>query len=245
MHIHNAHRSIILLVLAIAWPYSTDTHAQAENIDAAEIYHQYCSVCHGDRGDGRSRARQGLIPPPRDFTSAESIAALSRERMLRGVLDGRPGTAMTGWRTRLSNEQALAVVDYIRSRFMQQDTASDDTTADIPGTGTPAGSAWRAPRGDFEAGAVLYAANCSACHGISGQGNGPRAYFIFPKPRNFTAEQTREVLDRERLFLAVSNGVQGREMPAWRHVFSERQLADVSEYVYRAFLRPGTSPASR
>ena len=29
----------------------------AEPVDGAILYHEYCSVCHGDRGNGDSRAR--------------------------------------------------------------------------------------------------------------------------------------------------------------------------------------------
>jgi mono/diheme cytochrome c family protein len=211
--------------------------AWAEEQEAAELYHQYCSVCHGDRGDGRSRARQGLIPPPRDFTSPESASLLTRERMLEAVLDGRPGTAMTGWRTRLSQEQALAVVDHIRETFMQTGIKKADTTAQTDAA-TQVTAHSVTSRGNFNSGRALYAGNCAACHGLKGDGNGPRAYFIFPKPRNFIAEETRRSIDREQLVAAIRNGVQGREMPAWRLVFTESQIADVSEYVYRAFLRP-------
>ena len=34
---------------------------QAAEIDAAALYHDYCSVCHGDKGDGKSHAMQGLV----------------------------------------------------------------------------------------------------------------------------------------------------------------------------------------
>lgn len=211
------------------------TAARAEGPDAAELYHQYCSVCHGDRGDGRSRARQGLIPPPRDFTSAESASLLTRDRMLKAVLDGRPGTAMTGWNSRLTHEQALAVVDYIRERFMQTGAKKSDAMAHAaPAKQVAAPTS--TPRGNFESGRALYTGNCATCHGLKGDGNGPRAYFIFPKPRNFLAEETQRTIDRERLIAGIRNGVQGREMPAWRHVLSESQIADVGEYVYRAFL---------
>ncbi|UCH46591.1 MAG: c-type cytochrome [Betaproteobacteria bacterium] len=222
-------------VLALASLGITETGA--EEPGAAELYHQYCSVCHGDHGDGRSRARHGLIPPPRDFTSAESSSTLTRDRMLKAVLDGRPGTAMTGWRTRLTQEQALAVVDYIRERFMQPGVKKPNAAAQAaPAKQNRAPSS--APRGDFESGRVLYAGNCATCHGLKGDGDGPRAYFIFPKPRNFLAEETRRSIDREKLLAGIRDGVPGREMPAWRHVFTESQIADVSEYVYRAFLRP-------
>ena len=30
-------------------------HGDDEDVSAGDLYHEYCSVCHGDRGDGRSR----------------------------------------------------------------------------------------------------------------------------------------------------------------------------------------------
>ena len=45
--------------------------AAVAEIDANTLYHDYCSVCHGDKGDGNSHAKQGLVPPPRDFTTPQ------------------------------------------------------------------------------------------------------------------------------------------------------------------------------
>src|SRR5262245_23812623 len=58
-----------------------DRRASADSPPAA-LYHNYCSVCHGDQGDGQSRARGSLNPPPRDFTTAYALSELSRERMV-------------------------------------------------------------------------------------------------------------------------------------------------------------------
>jgi len=100
---------------ALAAPPSDTPHS----IDAAKVYHKYCAPCHGDRGDGNSRATAALNPPPRDFTTAKAADELSRERMLTSAMYGRPGTAMVGWKRRLSSAQITAVVDYIRSHFMK------------------------------------------------------------------------------------------------------------------------------
>ena len=74
------------------------------------MYAEHCSVCHGDKGDGKTHARQGLRPPPRDFTTGEARRQLSREYMITVVKDGKPGTAMVGWGTLLSDEQIVALV---------------------------------------------------------------------------------------------------------------------------------------
>jgi mono/diheme cytochrome c family protein len=83
------------------------------------IYRDYCSVCHGDRGDGRSRVRETLAPPPRSFTEPGARERLPRERMIAAVRDGKPRTAMVGWGTQLTEREIEAVVDYIRAVFME------------------------------------------------------------------------------------------------------------------------------
>ena len=101
--------------------------AAAKRPDA--IYHNYCSVCHGDRGDGRSRARASLVPPPRDFTDFKASRELTREAMIVITREGKPGTAMVGWKTQLRDPEIEAVVDYIRVRFMPPDPAGISGTS--------------------------------------------------------------------------------------------------------------------
>ena len=216
-----------LLATAALLPVTSPTWASD---NAGELYHQYCSVCHGDKGDGRSRARQGLMPPPRDFTMPGLAEALTRQRMIDVVMNGKPGTAMIGWKRLLDQTQSAAVVDYVRTKFMRQ---APDATA----TGTPAKTAYvRPPKGHAASGRPLYENNCSTCHGIEGNGDGPRAYFIVPKPRNFHGEEARAYTP-DTLFISVKHGVQGREMPAWGTVLTDQQVADVSQYVYETFVR--------
>jgi mono/diheme cytochrome c family protein len=81
--------------------------------------------------------------------------------------------------------------------------------------------------------------NCVACHGAAGDGDGPRAYFIFPKPRNFLDPATQQILNRPRLFGGISDGVIGKEMPAWNKVLENQDIADIAEFVYLEFIQSG------
>ena len=60
-----------------------------------------------------------LNPPPRDFTTTDP-ATLSRAQMLAVVQQGKPDTAMMGFGGKLSAEEITAVVDFIRTGFMEQ-----------------------------------------------------------------------------------------------------------------------------
>ena len=74
------------------------------------------------------------------------------------------------------------------------------------------------------------------CHGKDGDGRGPRAYFINPKPRNFLHAGSRAELNRPELYEHIGEGVRGTEMPAWDKVLTPQQIADVAEYVFRQFI---------
>ena len=91
-------------------------------------------------------------------------------------------------------------------------------------------------KGDSKRGGAFYLANCATCHGARGDGAGPRAYFINPKPRNFVEDASRARLNRVALYAAVSEGKLGTEMPAWSKVATPQQMADVSEYVFQSFV---------
>ena len=46
----------------------------------------------------------------------------------------------------------------------------------------------------------------------------------------------RHGLDRARLYTAIAEGTRGTEMPAWDKVLTPQEIANVAEYVYRAFI---------
>jgi len=216
--------------------------------EGAELYHDYCSVCHGDKGDGNSRAKGGLNTRPRDFTLPGLSKLITRESMVDVILNGRPGTAMAGWSTRLSRSQAESVVDYVRNVIMSQGENSEidisktvtleskavtlETHTTAAGLAMPSGLT-----GDPEKGRLFYESNCATCHGVNGGGDGPRAYFIFPKPVNFLSEASRARLNRVMLFNAIKYGVRGKEMPAWGKVLNDQQIANITEYVYKDMIQ--------
>ena len=92
-------------------------------------------------------------------------------------------------------------------------------------------------RGNAAKGGRFYAGNCSTCHGQKGDGKGPRAYFIRPKPRNLIDAASRASFNRPALYAAISMGKLGTEMPAWSKVLNEQEIADVAEYVFQQFIQ--------
>ena len=228
--------------------------SRAENSEGGQIYADYCSVCHGDNGKGALWASAGLSPRPADFTAPKFQSTMTRDHMIQSVTYGRPETAMSGWQSRLNEQQIETVVDYVISEFMpdfEDETASqvvvhkhsdghDHVHAD-PNTDLavylqkPLANGMQ---GDAGRGAELYRDNCATCHGEEGDGRGPRAYFINPKPRNFLHAASRASLNRPALHRVISKGKLRTEMPAWEKVLNPQQIADLSEFVFTEFIQP-------
>jgi mono/diheme cytochrome c family protein len=75
-------------------------------------------------------------------------------------------------------------------------------------------------------GEVLFKQNCTSCHGESGQGNGPAAGTLNPRPRNFAqpADWKRgfHVTD---IFTTISTGVKGTGMAAFDFIMPADRMA--------------------
>lgn len=100
-------------------------------------------------------------------------------------------------------------------------------------------------KGDVEKGRDFYMQNCFTCHGVTGAGDGPRAYFINPMPRDFLLEVSRSYLNRPTLFDAITKGRPGTEMPSWGKVLNEQEVANVAEYVFQTFIMSGKKGTGR
>ena len=225
------------------------------------IYALTCSVCHGEDGSGAVWGRTSLDPPPVNFRLQDRTRDIPRERMVYSVTNGRPGTAMTAFKTQLSQDEIESVVDYIRDAFMIDSAAAGSTATQAPAASTVGmavlhdsmketdtaqkktdKSLFDMPisanlAGDITSGKIFYMQNCIACHGAEGKGDGPRAYFIYPRPRNFQHPASKARFNRPELFTAIKKGVTGREMPAWEKVMSDQQIADITEYVFQTFIK--------
>ena len=244
----------------------------ADSSRGRAVYSKNCSVCHGEKGDGRSRAQNSMNPPPLDFTAPGASAVMTQQRMITSVTFGRPDTAMAGFKTQLSKEDISAVVDYIRAGFMaskdgisgisnaRRQAAPDGpkaattvmaASAPKPATGhihKHVGTKMSAPmpsglKGNVDKGGAFYKDNCATCHGKTGDGRGPRAYFINPKPRDFLHPASRQVLNRVELFEMISEGKPGTDMPAWNKVLSPQEIANVAEFVFQRFIQSGAGSA--
>lgn len=95
----------------------------------------------------------------------------------------------------------------------------------------PAGAA------DLAAGQALYVANCTACHGAKGDGNGPAAVALTPKPASFTAAAFWAGKTDEQLIATIRGGRPGTSMTGFT-TLSDADLANVVAWL-RTLAPPG------
>lgn len=186
-------------------------------IDPALLYHNYCSVCHGDQGDGRSRARASLVPPPANFTDPALRGRLTVDYIAAITREGKPGTAMVGWKTQLSAAESAALARYVRTRFVE--TSGDESA---------------------RRGRTLYGHHCIACHGPVGRGIEAGSAREGAKP---APDLTKAAgLTRERTIAAIAVGKASAGKPGFAQQMSPSDIEAVADYLKQLLaVSPGVS----
>ena len=83
---------------------------------------------------------------------------------------------------------------------------------------------------DSAAGKAVYDANCTACHGGSGNGKGAAAIALNPKPADFTAATYWTGKTDEQVTASIKSGRPGTSMTAFTQL-SDADLANVTAYL--------------
>lgn len=83
----------------------------------------------------------------------------------------------------------------------------------------------------------LYAEHCLHCHGVAGDGNGPTAEYLNPRPRDyrkgifkFTVTTVSERAARSDLHRTIRDGIPGTYMPSFK-LLSDEEMTSITEYV--------------
>lgn len=102
----------------------------------------------------------------------------------------------------------------------------------------PASQGLMAAPADVEGGKQVYRKRCSPCHGVDGDGNGPVAPFLNPRPRDLTrglfklrSTGTGEAPVDSDLIQTVRKGIPGTAMPTWEGALSQEEIQNVVAYI--------------
>ena len=181
----------------------------------AELYGTYCSLCHGDEGEGYKADQANALAHP------EFLATATDELLRRALVRGRPGTTMSAWHVDaggpLEDEDIDDIIALIRS---WQTTPSLDVHGYIPD-----GVASRAED--------LYDIRCASCHGDQGQ-NG--LYMSISNPE-FLASASDGYLHHA---LVVGRAEAG--MPAFGTALTPQQIDDLVVLIRSWQVDPAAQP---
>ncbi|MFQ5567862.1 MAG: c-type cytochrome, partial [Paracoccaceae bacterium] len=95
-----------------------------------------------------------------------------------------------------------------------------------------------------EQGRAIYFRRCSFCHGLLGDGNGPAADYLDPRPRDFTlgtfkfrTTQSGELPTDEDLFRTVSRGLPGTAMQAFDSDRIKNGLSEAERWAVISYIK--------
>jgi mono/diheme cytochrome c family protein len=111
------------------------------------------------------------------------------------------------------------------------------------------------PEDESSSGAVLYDRLCLACHGEAGDGDGPAASWLWPRPRDFTrgayawrSTSVGAAPTDEDLAATIRWGIRGTSMPGFAATLGDREIAELvavlKGFAPDVFVAPG-APLAR
>lgn len=153
-------------------------------------------------------------PPPPEFVfneKSKDLVAVARTSVEKSLLEnfGKPNS-LVGWQK--------FPIDYGAEGASVKPPLASVTglQTQVPPTGTHE-AGWR-----LKEGRNLYMVHCLHCHGVSGDGNGPTARFLNPRPRDyrqgtfkFTSTLTGLKPRRDDLKTTLEHGIPGTTMPSF------------------------------
>jgi mono/diheme cytochrome c family protein len=104
--------ALLVIVLASSWVHAQTVRGNPQA--GQSIYQQHCLRCHGKQLDGNGPDSRDLIVRPTNLLSQESRAKTDWE-LLVTITNGALFTPMHSFRGKLSDEQMLDVLSYIRN----------------------------------------------------------------------------------------------------------------------------------
>jgi len=89
--------------------------------------------------------------------------------------------------------------------------------------------------GEIEEGEAIYKVNCTPCHGMKGEGDGPKAEELKIKPQDHTNASYMSTRTDKQLKYVIRNGgisiSKSPFMPAWKGTLSDNQIKAVVKYL--------------
>jgi mono/diheme cytochrome c family protein len=168
--------------------------------EGAPIYAEKCAPCHGESGLGDGPNAASLPNPVPPLGSPDVARKATPADWFTIVTQGNLERFMPPFRS-LSDHERWDVVAYALSLNVSPESLSS--------------------------GEQLFQQNCAACHGDSGEGDGPQAAGL--SLPDLTNQEFMAGKSADALYQAISLGV-GEQMPAFTEKFSDAELWSLADY---------------
>ena len=230
-----------------------------------KVYFKRCVWCHGVEGGGDGPSADRLFTRPRNFIQGTFKIRVTDSgelpmdiNLINTVKNGLQGSAMPAWGEFLSEDEILAVVQFVKS--LVQDREWDDEDEEVNNVITeisadngkgPLGDApWGATSGPYhlgvpqehiDAGKELFIKNkCFECHGGEGRGDGnptmkddwgfPIVAANWQQCWNFRGAR-RDAYNPFVIARTISTGLNGTPMPNFREQLTGPERWQVAAFV--------------
>jgi mono/diheme cytochrome c family protein len=203
-----------------------------------KVYYKRCVWCHGVEGGGDGPSADRLFTRPRNFIQGtfkirrtDSGELPLEDDLIRTVKNGLPGSAMPAWGEFLSEDEIVAVVNFVKTLVQDRSFDDADDTVNVQdfGTnpwGTKAPYHLGIPQEAIDQGKEIFTKNkCFECHGGEGRGDGnptmkddwgfPIVAANWQQCWNFRGSR-RNHYDPFNVVRTVSTGLNGTPMPNFK-----------------------------
>ncbi len=214
------------------------------------VYFQNCFFCHGDALKGEGPFAHGINPPPADFQDPGTIAQLSESYVFWRISTGASGlpdestpwdSFMPRWETMLTEEERWKVVLYLydTTGWSPRTWEEEEGIGEFESEEEEHETIEKGPEklDELEGSRRIYNKRCMPCHGKKGEGNGPAAGFMTPRPRNFTwgiyklrSTPSGDPPTDEDLIGTIRRGMPGTAMPSWKQ-FTDAEVKALVRYI--------------
>lgn len=166
------------------------------------VYKMYCVLCHGEKGDGESRALKLYGNKNLNLAIRSNNKRYIEKIVRKGGKALGKSSYMPRWDEELSEEQIQDVVHYL-------DVVDNQVR-----------------RGE-----VVFKGNCILCHGVKGDGNGRASKLFDPPPADLTRSDKNDEYKRMIIRYGGAAMGRSDKMPIWGEQLSEQEISDVVRYL--------------
>ncbi len=219
-----------------------------------KVYFKRCVWCHGVEGGGDGPSADRLFTRPRNFIQGtfkiritDSGELPMEADLIKTVKNGLQGSAMPAWGEFLSNDEIVAVVNFVKTLVQDRDfndTEDEEVSVQDFGTnpwGTSGPYHLGVPQVDIDAGKEIFMKNkCFECHGGEGRGDGnptmkddwgfPILAADWQQCWNFRGSR-REAFDPFNVVRTISTGLNGTPMPNFKDQINVEDRWKIAAFV--------------